>query len=306
MEELKMIKIKKVIDIHTHPRTPATLPYWNLHTQSTKNHNVKTQEESEVLDIYMHMFRSRNFVENPYTVEEVLKLMDEAHLEKIVVIALNYETNEKYGGFRIPNELVADMVKAHPDRFYGVAAVDPHKGMIAVKELEFALKELGLKGMKVLPNRHEMYPNDKKYYPLYEKCLEYDVPIWIHIGYSPQARMHSKWSDPMTIDDIAIDFPDLRIIGNHIGFPYSDVMISNCMKHPNVYVDTAAWPPSGLPDTFIKFMNGPLRYKVLYGTDWCLMSWEKTIAQMEKVCKDEKVAQLVLHDNAVRVLKLNK
>jgi predicted TIM-barrel fold metal-dependent hydrolase len=225
----------------------------------------------------MHWFKGRNFVENPYPINEVLKLMDESRLEKIVVIALNYETNEKYGGFKIPNELISDMVKAHPDRFYGVAAVDPNKGVLAVRELEVALRDLGLKGLKVLPNRAEMYPNDKRLYPFYEKCLEYDVPVWVHIGYHPQPLTPSKYSDPMTLDDVAIDFPDLTIIGNHIGFPYTEVMIANCLKHQNVYVDTAAWSPKGLPDIFIKYMNGPLRYKVLYGTDWCLLSWEKTI-----------------------------
>ncbi len=83
-------------------------------------------------------------------------------------------------------------------------------------------------------------------------------------------------------------------------------MIANCLKHQNVYVDTAAWSPQGLPDIFIKYMNGPLRYKVLYGTDWCLLSWEKTIRQMQQICKNESIAQNVLYDNAARILKLKR
>src|SRR5512136_2217128 len=163
----------KVIDVHTHLRTKEGAEQWAKLGQ-------------EVQDNYTKWFKGRNFVTDPYSVDETLRLMDASSVEKIVVFAVDYETSFKCNGFKIKNEWVAKMAKEHPDRFYGVAGVDPNKKRIAYEELKYALEVLGLQGLKLVPQRVEVFPNDQeRCYPLYELCQSHHVPVWVHIGFPP-------------------------------------------------------------------------------------------------------------------------
>lgn len=281
-----------VIDVHTHLRTKEGAEQWGKLGQ-------------EVQDVYTKWFKGRNFITQPYTVDEILRLMDASGVTKIVVFAVDYETSFKCNGFKIPNEVVARLMKEHPDRFHGVAGVDPNKKRIAYEELKYAIEVLGLKGLKLVPQRVDVFPNDKeRCYPLYELCQKYRVPVWVHIGFPPYPYQYSRYVHPETLSDVGVDFPDLTVIGAHIGFPYTEVMIANCIRFPNMYTDTAAWSPKRLPQIFVEYMNTSLQDKILYGSDWCLLPWDKTIVEMRNICRSEKIARKVLHDNARRVLRL--
>jgi len=140
---------------------------------------------------------------------------------------------------KCPNEYVAEIVKKHPDRFIGFASVDPLGGLRAVKELETAVNELGLKGLKFLPAFADLPSNDPRVFPIYETAQDLKIPVNIHMGWLPIG--HMKDQDPMLIDDIAIEFPKLKIIVAHAGFHWATSCFLLMKKHANVYADLALW-----------------------------------------------------------------
>ena len=143
------------------------------------------------------------------TLEETLELIKEAGVNHVVIAANDVETTH---GRKVPNERIADLCKKYPDVFVlGFAGSDPHKGMEAVRELESSVRDLGLKGCYVNPWYHQMKANDRRYYLLYEKCAELDIPISLHTASSLDYKISMDYGNPAHIDDVAVDIPELKI-----------------------------------------------------------------------------------------------
>ena len=172
------------------------------------------------------------------------------------------------GGPLLSNDFVAAQVKAHPQRFTGVASVDLHKPMAGVRELRRAVEELGMKALRVLPWLWRLPPNDRRYYPLYAACIDLDIPFCLQVGHTgPLAP--SEYGRPIPyLDDVALEFPELKIVGGHIGYPWTLEMIALATKFPNVYIDTSAYKPKRYPAELVSFMRGHGRKKVLFGTNY--------------------------------------
>ncbi len=164
------------------------------------------------------------------TLERLLEKMDSAAIERAMLISAKAgPVPGNPANFHIPDEMVAEAVRKYPDRFYGLAGIDPTQGMKGVRGLEFAIKELGFIGAHLYPHWFEMAPDHAKYYPFYAKCVELDVPIQIQVGhclrYSAERPLRSV-GRPITLDTIACDFPELKLIGIHLGWPWTEEMIS--------------------------------------------------------------------------------
>ena len=158
------------------------------------------------------------------SLNEMLHRMDDAGIEKAFLVAPKIGREGLAGSYSIPYQLIVEALKEFPDRFYGLAGIDPYTGMNGVKEFEDAITEMGFIGAHVYPHWFELAPDHAKYYPFYAKCVELGVPIQMQVGqsliYSPNNPMRSV-GRPITIDTVACDFPELKIIGIHIGIPVS-------------------------------------------------------------------------------------
>ncbi len=278
-----------IIDIHAHPLTKEV-----LELPGTK----------ELYQPYEAIFHREV---KPISLEQMIEGMDKAGVAKTVLCPLNMETMVLDGlkGYKIPNELIAKAVSQYPDRFIGFACVDPRKGYLAAKELEQAIRELGLVGLgELLPSDVELYPNDELMYPLYEKALELEIPVIIHTGqiFDPGTKL--KYSNPIFVDDVAVDFPSLKLIVSHFGWPWMEEAIAIVQRNTNVYFDISGWAPRYLPKLLIDYMDGPLSDKALFGTDFPLISWERVVSELRALPLKESTKEKVFGENAKRLLNL--
>jgi predicted TIM-barrel fold metal-dependent hydrolase len=241
------------------------------------------------------------------TIEDYLARMDRAGVERSLLIAVRAGDINKKGGFEIPYERVREVCQTHPERFSGLAGVDPFRGMQGLRDLEQAVREYGFVGAHLYPHWCELAPDHAKYYPYYAKCCELDIPIMMQVGhnlvYSRQRRLPSV-GRPICLDQVAIDFPELRLIGIHIGIPWTDEMISMCWKHENVYTAGDAYAPKYWPASFVHYANSYGREKVMFGTDWPVIDPERALEEVDQLGFRDEVKPLLLRENAVRVFKL--
>ncbi len=220
------------------------------------------------------------------SIENYLKKMDRAGIERSFLIAKRCGDLNVKGSVETPYEEVYEVCRKYPDRFSGLAGVDPFRGMAGLRQLEVAVKEYGFVGAHLYPHWFGLPPDHAKYYPYYAKCCELDISIMMQVGnclvYQKDRRLPSV-GHPITLDQVAIDFPELILIGIHIGWPWHDEMIAMAWKHPNVYIGLDAYAPKHWPASIVQYINTfPLHH-----------------------FRPEPLRKM-LRDNAVRVFKLDQ
>lgn len=200
----------------------------------------------------------------------------------------------------ISNDEVAGFVAEAPDRLSGVGSVDITKPMAAVREVRRCINELGFKAIRVLPWLFDRLPTDRLFYPLYAACCDLGVPFCTQIGHTgPLAP--SEPGRPLHLDRVALDFPELVIVGGHIGYPWTEEAIAVATKHENVYIDTSAYTVSRYPAALVEFMCGHGRRKVMFGTNYPMIMPGKALEGIDGLGLDEEARGLFLSGNAVRV-----
>ena len=207
-------------------------------------------------------------------------------------------------GVIISNDDIAALVRKYPDRFLGMATVDPRKPMVAVRELERAVKELGLRALHMLPWIWNLPPNDKLYYPLFVKCIELGIPFCCQVGHTGPLFPSEPGRPIPYIDEVALAFPELTIVGGHIGFPWTNEMIGLAVKYPNVYIDTSAYLPKYYPPELVAFMNSRGQDKVMFATNYPMLFFTLCLAQIEALGLKPEVQEKFLRLNAMRVFGL--
>lgn len=208
-------------------------------------------------------------------------------------------------GALISNDEVAGWVDAHPDRFAGVAAVDLNRPMDAIRELRRCVTERGFVGLRVVPWLWEAPPTDRRYYPLYAACVELDVPFCTQVGHTGPLRPSETGRPIPYIDQVALDFPELRIVCGHVGYPWTEEMVAVCRKHENVVIDTSAYTAKRLPPELVSYMKTRGgRHKVLFGTNFPMLAPSQCLADLDALELDAETRQLYLDGNARRVFKL--
>jgi uncharacterized protein len=205
----------------------------------------------------------------------------------------------------ISNDDVARCVEARPDLFVGVASVDLFRPMQAVRELRRCVKELGFKALRILPWLWRLPPNDRRYYPLYAECVELGIPFCTQVGHAGPLLPSEPGRPIPYLDEVACDFPELTIVGGHLGYPWTDEMIALATKYPNVYIDTSAHKPSRFPPQFVEFLKGRGVKKVLFGSNFPMIFPAACLASLDVLGLDEDTKRLFLHDNAARVFGLS-
>jgi predicted TIM-barrel fold metal-dependent hydrolase len=239
-------------------------------------------------------------------IEDYLKRMDRAGIERSLLIAVRAGDLQVRGSFEIPYETVAKICAQHPDRFSGLAGIDTTRGMQQLRDLEVAVKQYGFVGAHWYPHWFGIPPDAAQIYPVYAKCCELDIPIMMQVGhnlvYSRERRLPSV-AKPILLDRVAIDFPELVLIGIHIGVPWTDEMISMCWKHENVYTAGDAYAPKHWPKSYVHYANSYGRHKVLFGTDWPVIDPERAVAEVAELGLRPEAHRMLMRDNALRIFK---
>jgi hypothetical protein len=231
---------------------------------------------------------------------EVVGLMDAAGIEQLLVTSWM-----RPGQSIVSNDQVAEFISDYPGRFVGVAGVDLQRPVAAVRELERAVRELGFKALRVIPWLWKLPPNDKLYYPLYVKCIELGIPFCTQVGHTGPL-MPSETGRPIPyIDEIALTFPELKIVGGHIGYPWTDEMIAVAWKHENVFIDTSAYLPRYYPPQLVHFMNSYGQDKVLFGTNFPMLSLAECAKQAAALDLKPDAKAKFLSGNARRVFGIS-
>jgi predicted TIM-barrel fold metal-dependent hydrolase len=233
--------------------------------------------------------------------DETVAEMDRAGIRAMMLCAWC-----RPGKWVYTNDEIAVFVNRHPERFFGVAAVDLEKPMQAVKELDRAVKQLGFKALRVIPWLWGRPPNDKHYYPLYVKCIELGIPFCTQVGHTGPL-MPSETGRPVPyLDEVALTFPELTIVGGHIGHPWTEEMIGLAWKHERVYIDTSAYTAKRYPTALVEYLRAHGRAKVLFGSNYPMIAPAHALDGLDALGLDPAVRAAFLSDNARRVFRLDR
>ena len=207
-------------------------------------------------------------------------------------------------GDLIANDEVASLPRQAPDRRVGVGSLDISKPRAAVKALRRCVRELGFKAVRVLPWLWELPPTHARFYPVYSECCELGIPFCTQVGHTGPL-LPSEFGRPIPyIDQVAIDFPDLVVVGGHIGYPWTEEMIAVATKHPNVYIDTSAYTVKRYPAALVEYLRGHGRHKVLFGTNWPMIPPARALEGLAEMQLGAEIAASFLGANARRVFRL--
>lgn len=242
--------------------------------------------------------------------DEVARLYEE---QDILGVLLAWDAETATGLKPLTNDEVAGYCRDFPKQFIGFASVDPWKGKWAIDEMERAVKELGMKGAKFHPGIQAFYPNDSRFYPLYQKISDLGVPALFHtgtngLGAGTPGGMGVKmdYTRPIYLDHVAADFPNLTIIGAHPAWPWHEEMLAIIAHKSNVYMDLSGWSPKYIPKSIMDEARTRLQDRVLFGSDYPFITpqrWLKDFDSLEGFTPE--VRRKILHGNAARLLGTN-
>ncbi len=212
----------------------------------------------------------------------------------------------------VSNDEVLRFAATNADIAIPFISIDPHRGAEGVTEAKRLLATGQVRGLKLHPPVQQFFPNDRIAYPLYEVFAEAKLPVLFHTGHSGIGTgmpggggVRLKYGNPLPIDDVAVDFPDLPIIMAHPSFPWQDEAISVCLHKPTVYIDLSGWSPKYFAPQLVQYSNTLLKHKVLFGSDYPLLTPDRWMADLEKTAIKEEVRPLILKENACKLLGIS-
>ncbi len=223
-----------------------------------------------------------------------------------------FSVDEKLSGRpQVSNDDVADFAAENADIAIAFASIDPTRGAEGVREARRLVSSGAVHGLKLHPPLQQFFPNDRIAYPLYEVFAEARLPVLFHTGHSGIGTgmpggggIRLKYGNPMPIDDVAVDFPDMPIILAHPSFPWQDEAISICLHKPQVYIDLSGWSPKYFSPTLVQYANTLLKNKVLFGSDYPLLTPDRWMADFAGIAIRDDVRPLILKENACRLFGL--
>ncbi|AHK28873.1 amidohydrolase 2 [Rhodococcus opacus PD630] len=277
------------IDIHTHVEIDGC-GHRSLDDElmaASEKYFKSGEERTPSIDAIADHYRSRNMAAVVFTVD--------------AASASGHAANSV--------EEIAEGAARHNDVLIPFGSVDPWQGKAAVRRVHRLVDEFGVKGFKFHPSMQGFEPNDRQFYPLYEAITEAGVPALFHTGQTgigaglPGGHgIKLRYSDPMLLDDVAADFPDLTVIMAHPSVPWVDSQISIATHKANVFIDLSGWSPKYFPPQLVKAANSMLRGKVLFGSDFPVIQVDRWMKDFENLDIKPEVAPLIFKENALRVL----
>ena len=256
-----------------------------------------------------------NYFKNPAGAQGMLPTVQETATyyreRKIACVIFPVDAERETGFRRYENEEVARIAAENTDIMIPFASIDPAKGRLGAREARRLVREFGVKGFKFHPTMQGFYPYDRSAYPLYEAIAEEGAITLFHTGQTGVGAgmrggmgMRLKYSNPIHLDDVAADFPDMPIILAHPSFPWQEEALSVATHKPNVYIDMSGWSPKYFPPILIRYANTMLKHKMLFGSDWPAITPDRWLKDFETIDIRDEVRPLILKENARRLLKL--
>jgi uncharacterized protein len=229
----------------------------------------------------------------------------------MAAVVFTVDIESATGHMALSNEEIADAAAEHADALIPFASVDPAKGLAGARRFRELVERRGMRGIKFHPSIQNFAPNDRSAYPLLEVAQELGVPALFHTGQTGIGAgmpggggIRLSLSNPMLLDDVAVDFPDLTIIMAHPSFPWQDEALAVANHKPGVYIDLSGWSPKYFPPQLVQYANTLLQDKVLFGSDYPLITPDRWLADFEKLPMKDHVRPKILKENAVRALGL--
>ena len=282
----------RAIDVHTHAEVSAREPMdelWQARTEAMARYFKGATDRPTVTQLAAY-YRER----------------------KIGCVVFPVDSERASGEKRVPNEEVAELAAENSDVMIAFASIDPAKGRMGAREARRLIRDFGVKGFKFHPSVQEFFPNDRSAYILYEAIAEAKLPALFHTGQTGVGAgmrggggIHLKYSNPIYLDDVAVDFPDMPIILAHPSFPWQDEALSVATHKPQVYIDLSGWSPKYFPPILVQYANSILRHKMLFGSDFPMITPDRWLADFEAIPIKPDVRPLILKENAARLLKLD-
>ncbi|MFQ5426112.1 MAG: amidohydrolase family protein [Gaiellales bacterium] len=232
-----------------------------------------------------------------FTPAQLIEWMDAAGIEKALIPA------QVAGTWAVSYETVAELCRDYPDRLYGMAGLDPEDLMEGLRKLERGVSELGFVGAHSYPHWLELPIDDRVFYPFYAKCVEFDVPVQIQVGLAFQ-RTRSSQGFPAAVDRVAVDFPELKIVCIHTGYPWERELVAVAWKNANVYVGCDTHPPERWAPEIIDYLKGEGREKCIFGTNYPCLDFAEALAQVEELGLDDETKTLLLTRNLRRLYRV--
>lgn len=280
------------IDVHTHAQVSCRNPFDNY-----------GENFSQGAEKYFRL----NGAGHP-TIAQTVSYYRE---RKIGFVMFTVDSEAFTGRRRIPNEEVAEAARENSDIMIAFASIDPHKGRMGAREARTLIEEHGVRGFKFHPTLQGCYPNDKMAWPIYEVINHYKLPAIFHTGHSGMgsgmrggAGLRLEYSNPMHLDDVAIAFPDMQIVMAHPSWPWQDEALSVAVHKPNVWIDLSGWSPRYFPAQLIQYANTRLKDRILFGSDFPLITPERWMKDAAEVGFRPEVMPSIIKGNAVRLLGL--
>lgn len=278
------------IDVHVHAEVSCTQPHDDY--------------RPELDEAFARYFKS----DKRPTIQETA---DYYRHRNMAFVMFTIDSEFQVGKKRIPNEEVAEGAIKNADVMLAFASIDPHKGRMGVREARHLIENYPIRGFKFHPTVQGFYPNDRMAYPLYEVIAECNLPMLFHSGHSgfgsgvkAGAGLRLEYSNPMHLDDVAIDFPDQPIIIAHPSWPWQDEALSVAMHKPNIYIDLSGWSPKYFPKQLVQYANSLLKDRILFGTDFPLITPDRWLKDFTDAGFKEEVKSLILKENAIKLLGL--
>jgi uncharacterized protein len=277
----------------------------DIHTHAS----ISTRAPRDPCSIIFDEAMSKYFKSTvPPTIPEVAQYYRE---RKLAAVIFPVDSESEMGHWRIANEEVAEMATEHADVLIPFASIDPAKGRMGAREARRLVQDYGVRGFKFHPSMQGFYPNDRKAYVLYEAIQEARVPALFHTGQTGAGAgarggmgVRLKFSNPLYLDDVAVDFPDMPIIMAHPSFPWQDEALAVATHKPNCYIDLSGWSPKYFPANLVQYSNTLLKDRVLFGSDYPAITPDRWLADFEKLPIKPEVRPMILKQNALKLLGL--
>lgn len=283
----------RAIDFHTHAEEPCGCHsddgYDDLQTRMAEYFGAPWKHPPTIEDTAAH-FRKQN----------------------VAAVIFPVDSERETGYRRYKNEEVAEISAQHSDILIPFASIDPAKGKTGAREARRLVEEFGVQGFKFHPTLQGFYPNDRMAYPLYEAIAETGKPALFHTGQTGVGAgmrggnsMRLKYSNPIYLDDVAVDFPDMPIIMAHPSFPWQEEALAIATHKPNVWIDLSGWSPKYFPPILVRYANSILKHRMLFGSDWPMITPERWLNDFEQLDIKPEVRPLILKENAAKLLGLS-
>jgi predicted TIM-barrel fold metal-dependent hydrolase len=279
----------------------------DVHTHVEQDGHGCFALDQELLDASAKYFRA-----GQDRTPTVAAIAEHYRARRMAAVVFTVEAPAATGHPALSSEEIADAAAAHPDVLIPFGSVDPHAGKAAVRRARKLVTGHGVRGFKFHPSLQAFEPNDVRFFPLYEAIAELGVPALFHTGQTgigaglPGGRgIKLRYSNPMLLDDVAADFPHLTVILAHPSVPWQDEAISIATHKANVYIDLSGWSPKYFPPQLVRAANTLLKRKVLFGSDFPVITPDRWLADFAELDLKDEVRPLILKDNAARVLGLS-